>query len=59
MSTAISAECSDVELAAKFMDYFYSDEGRLFANFGIEGVTYNMVNGEPKLTDMVLSCTKY
>ena len=55
MSTAISAECSDVELAAKFMDYFYSDEGRLFANFGIEGVTYNMVNGEPKLTDMVLS----
>lgn len=55
MSTAISAECKDVELAAKFMDYFYTEEGQLFGNFGVEGVTYNMVNGYPKLSDMVLN----
>lgn len=55
MSTAISAECDNVELAAKFLDYFYSEEGRLFANFGVEGVTYNMIDGYPKLSDMVLN----
>ena len=55
MSSAISAECDDVELAAKFLDYFYTEEGQLFANFGIEGVTYNMVDGYPKLSDMVIN----
>ena len=55
MSSAITADCKNVELAAKFLDYFYTDEGRLFANFGIEGVTYNMVDGYPKLTDMVIN----
>lgn len=55
MSSAITADCKNVELAAKFLDYFYSDEGRLFANFGIEGVTYNMVDGYPKLSDMVIN----
>lgn len=54
MSSAITADCKNPELAAKFLDYFYTDEGRLFANFGIEGVTYNMVDGYPKLTDMVI-----
>ena len=55
MSSAITADCENVELAAKFLDYFYTDEGRLFANFGVEGVTYNMIDGYPKLTDMVIN----
>ena len=55
MSSAITADCKNVELAAKFLDYFYSDEGRLLANFGIEGVTYNMVDGNPVLSDMVIN----
>lgn len=54
MSSAITADCDNIELAAKFLDFFYSDEGRMLANFGIEGVTYNMVDGYPKLSDMVV-----
>lgn len=53
MSSAITTDCKDVELAAKFLDYFYSEEGRLLANFGIEGVTYEMVDGNPVLTEFV------
>ena len=55
MSSAITADCKNVELAAKFLDYFYSDEGRMFANFGIEGVSYNMVDGYPKLSDEIIN----
>lgn len=53
-SIAISAECKDLELAAKFLDYLYTDEGRMLGNFGIEGETYNMVDGHPVLTDKIL-----
>ncbi len=38
------------ELAAKWMDYFFSVEGALLSNYGTEGDTYNMVNGKPQYT---------
>jgi len=39
--------------SVRFMDFFYSPEGHMLQNFGFEGITYNMVNGEPKLTEWV------
>ena len=39
--------------SVRLMDYWFSPEGDMFQNFGFEGVTYNMVNGVPKLTDWV------
>ena len=39
--------------AAKFLDYGYSEEGHMLYNFGIEGVSYEMVDGYPKYTELI------
>ena len=52
---AISTSCKDMDSAIKFLDYGYSDEGRMLYNFGIEGVSYKMENGYPKYTDLILN----
>jgi putative aldouronate transport system substrate-binding protein len=51
---AISASCSNPELAAQWLDYAYSEEGELLNNYGIENETfvYNE-NGEPELTELI------
>ena len=52
-SVAISANCKNPKLAARFLDYGYSEEGRMLYNFGTEGVSYSMVDGEPRYTDEI------
>lgn len=52
--TAITKACKNVEAAMKYLDYLYTDEGHMLANFGIEGVSYEMKNGEPVYTDFIL-----
>lgn len=42
----ISTQCKDVEAAARLLDYTYGEEGGKLMNFGIEGISYNIVNGE-------------
>ena len=39
----------------RLLDYQYSEEGHLLANYGIEGVSYKMENGEPVYLDAVLN----
>ena len=51
---AITTACKNVVEAVKLMDYNYSWDGMLLGNFGIEGVTYNLVDGEPVYTDLIL-----
>lgn len=51
---AISATCKNPEAAAKVLDYTYGKEGNMLANYGKEGVTYEMVDGKPVFTDFVL-----
>ncbi len=53
-SAAITSKCKAVEEAARLLDYGYSREGGLFYNFGIEGVTYKLVNDSPVFTEFVL-----
>lgn len=53
-TVAITTAAKDPELAVRMLDYGYSEEGRLFFNFGTEGVSYNMENGYPTYTDLVL-----
>mgnify|MGYP001165961345 CR=1 FL=1 len=43
----ITSSCKDIEAAIRFLDWSYSEEGILFWNFGVEGVSYEMVDGEP------------
>ncbi len=47
MGIAISAASKKQELAAKFLDYGYSEEGKVTYNFGIEGVSYEKKDGSP------------
>ncbi len=51
----ITSTCENVEAAAKFIDYVYSEEGIMLSNYGEEGMTYSMETGEPELTDYVLN----
>lgn len=52
---AISTNCKYPELAAKFLDYAYSEEGRIFFNFGTEGVSFNWEDGYPKYTNLIMN----
>ena len=53
-SISISSQCENIEEVVKFLDYGYSEEGHMFYNFGTEGVSYNMVDGFPTYTDLML-----
>jgi putative aldouronate transport system substrate-binding protein len=53
-TVAISGSCKNVEIAARFLDWGFSQAGHLFYNFGIEGESYTMVNGKPTYTDSVM-----
>ena len=54
-SLSISTQCSDPKLAIQYMDYLFSEEGHMLANYGIEGQTYTIENGEPQFTDLILN----
>jgi putative aldouronate transport system substrate-binding protein len=51
--TAITTACKNVKEAVKWLDYNYSEEGSLLMNFGVEGTSYNMVNGYPTYSDLI------
>ncbi|MDA3808916.1 MAG: extracellular solute-binding protein [Spirochaetaceae bacterium] len=50
---ALSAKNADLVASIKLFDFLYSDEGQILSNFGVEGDTYNMVNGKPVYTDKI------
>lgn len=49
----ISTNCKDLELAMAWCNYWYTEKGTLLANYGIEGESYEMVDGKPQFTDLV------
>lgn len=51
---AISADAENPEEIFQFFDWLSTYEGQLLAQYGVEGVSYNMVDGKPVLTDEVL-----
>jgi putative aldouronate transport system substrate-binding protein len=52
--TAISAKSKNVKDAAKWLDYHFTEEGGRILNFGVEGQSYVMQDGKPKLTDEII-----
>ncbi len=50
---AITAQAKNPALAARFLDYSYSEEGHMLNNFGIEGVSYNMIDGYPTFSEII------
>ena len=51
--SAISTNCKNPELAMRLIDYTFTDKGRMLSCFGIEGESYNMVDGYPTYTDVI------
>lgn len=45
----ISSACDNPEAAIKLIDFLNSEEGKLLAYYGIEGVHYDMVDGLPTM----------
>lgn len=55
-NTAISADSENWEVALRWLDYLYTDEGALLANYGVEGDTFEFdENGKPVFTDKILN----
>ncbi len=59
-TTSVSADCSNWELALRWLDYLFSEEGARLANYGVEGDTYTMADdGTISFTDKVLANDQY
>lgn len=53
LGTAISTMCRNTALAARLLDYGYSEEGHMLYNFGVENESYTMTDGIPTFTDKI------
>lgn len=56
---AITTACEDPVLAVKLIDYLFSDEGALLANYGLEGETFDYnADNKPVLKDIIIHNTE-
>jgi len=51
---AISTGCKDPVAAMKWLDFQYSEEGQILHNFGVEGISYEIIDGRRIFKDIVL-----
>jgi putative aldouronate transport system substrate-binding protein len=51
--TPITTACKERERAVDWIDWFYSEEGSLRANWGVEGDTFVVKNGQKVFTDKI------
>ncbi|MDR0710389.1 MAG: extracellular solute-binding protein [Spirochaetaceae bacterium] len=54
-SASVTAACKDPVLAVRWLDYLCSDEGSLIMGYGVEGDTFEYVDGKPRPTDKILN----
>ena len=50
----ITTSCKNPEVAMRFLDYPRSKEGYILYNFGVEGESFDYVNGVPTYSDLVM-----
>lgn len=49
----ITPQSDKKELAAQFLNYSYTKEGRMLNNFGVEDESYTMVDNKPIFTELI------
>lgn len=49
----ISAKSENSEICLRLLDYFFTEEGFLDLNYGVEGETYEIVDGQPKYNEFI------
>ena len=52
---SVTTSCEDVGAAVQWLNWWYTEEGSLAANFGVEGEHYTMEDGTPVFTDVILN----
>lgn len=52
---AITVDNPDPEATVRWLDVAYSEEGHKFFNFGIEGESYNWVDGYPQYSELLMN----
>lgn len=52
---AITVNCKNPDIAARLLDYGYTEKGQMLYNFGTEGVSFKMVNGYPTYQEVVMN----
>ncbi len=52
--TIVSSQVAEPEKIVQFMNWFYTEEGRMIANFGIEGQDYDMVDDMPTIKQEIV-----
>lgn len=59
-SAAISATCSNIELAVTWLDWRYSAEGSFLYGYGVQGVSWDYDdNGKIAITDFIINHDAY
>lgn len=54
----IPTTCSDPVEAVKFMNFGYTEEGFYLYNYGVEGVSWEMIDGVPTYTELITNSTE-
>lgn len=52
---AITGSCEDIQTAMELLDYGWGEEGNMILNWGIEGESYEMVDGWPAFPDSIIN----
>lgn len=52
-SASITPACTNLNDAYKLLDFGYGEKGHMMFNFGIENLTYEMIDGYPKYTEFL------
>lgn len=53
-AAVITTSCQDIPTAMTLCDYLWGEEGNMLVNWGIEGESYEMVDGWPAFTDKII-----
>ena len=54
MGISISTACENVETVVRFFNYFFTEEGNLLANYGVEGYSFEYnEEGKPVFTELI------
>ena len=50
----ITTACKNPEIATKWLDYHYTQEGSFLFNYGVEGIAHDIVDGKPVFTELMI-----
>lgn len=54
-TAVITSSCKNKELAARFLNYGYTEDGHTLYNFGVEGESFDMVDNYPTYSDYIMN----